>query len=200
MPVKGIRIALVNFTYGTNTKSSAEWPKINMLEKEEIHNSIQRAKDEGADLIIALPHWGVEYNLKHSRSQQDLARYMVEEGADLVVGAHPHVIQDTTHIDGVPVIYSMGNAVSNMSAKNTRLELMVKVNIVRGKDGANAKILEPELEFMWCTLPGTLTDSYATIPLKDYLGKKELWKQTYDYDNMVSTYENVLDGTGIEIR
>ena len=56
-------------------------------------------------------------------------------GIDLIVGAHPHVVQDTSHVHGVPVIYSMGNAVSNMSKENTRLELAVHSRFVNHPDG-----------------------------------------------------------------
>lgn len=196
--VMGTKIALINFTYGTNTTLSAEWPKINYTSKDEIRKAIERAKEKEAEFIIALPHWGAEYVLNHGKTQDNLANFLAEQGVDLIVGAHPHVVQDTCKIGNTHVIYSMGNAVSNMSAKYTRLELMVTVKILTAKNGEPAKMLKPELEFMWCTLPGTLTDSYATIPLKEFLGKKDLWKSDYDYDNMVSTYKQVKAQTGIE--
>ena len=58
-------------------------------------------------------------------------------------------------------------------------------------------MLEPELEFLWCTLPGTLTSSYATIAVRDYIGKRNLWKDPSDYDNMLATLSRVLGSTGI---
>lgn len=194
---KGIRIALVNFTYGTNNSSSSTFPKVNRMKKESVKALIDRAKAKGADFIIALPHWGNEYQLRHSVAQQDWAEWLVKEGVDLIVGAHPHVIQDTTHIAGTPVIYSMGNAVSNMSATNTRLELAVTARLVRHADGRK-EVLEPDLTFLWCTLPGTLTDSYCTIPVMDYIGRRDLWKSPADYDNMTSTLKRVTKETGID--
>ena len=62
----------------------------------------------------------------------------------------------------------------------------------------NVAMLPPQLEFLWCTLPGTLTDSYATIAVKDWLGKRDLWKDPSDYDNMTATYRRVKAETGIE--
>jgi len=196
--VKGIKIALINFTYGSNMGGNAVWPKIEITNRDRIHKAIRTAKEKGAEFIIALPHWGVEYELRHSKSQESLAHFLADEGVDAVIGAHPHVIQDTCKIGKTDVVYSMGNAISNMSAKNTRLELMVTVKIVPSHGQEEDKILTPELEFMWCTLPGTLTNSYATIPLKDYIDKKDLWKEVYDYENMMSTYTRVLNQTGIE--
>ncbi|MBP3270097.1 MAG: CapA family protein, partial [Bacteroidales bacterium] len=205
MAVKGIRIAFINFTYGTNLKIDSEFPKVHRTDKTEIGEAIDRAKAMGADFIIALPHWGTEYMLSHSASQEKLADWLVEQGCDAVIGAHPHVVQDTERVaalvDGrlksVPVVYSLGNIVSNMSAPNTQVGMIAKLRIVTGEDGAR-RLLRPELVMTWCTRPGTLTDSYATIPVKEFLGKRDLWKDKSDYDNMVRSYERVKAATRIE--
>jgi len=194
--VGGICLGLINFSYGTNIGSGSQWPAVRRMRKDDVALRMQQARDRGADYIIVLPHWGTEYQLKHSAKQEEWARFLVENGADVIVGSHPHVVQDTTHIDGVPVIYSLGNAVSNMSADNTRLELAVKLQIVKHADGLH-RMLEPELIWLWCTLPGRLKDNYCTIPVKKYIGKRELWKIPSDYDNMITTYQRVLKATGI---
>ncbi len=62
-----------------------------------------------SDFQIAYIHWGTEYSLIHSRSQELLAQKLVDHGADLIVGHHPHVVQDVALVDGVPVFYSLGN-------------------------------------------------------------------------------------------
>ena len=197
VPVKGIRIALVNFTYGTNSGMDGLWPKVNRMEKADISKAIARAKEKKADYIVALPHWGLEYQLNHSSSQQNMTTWLVDQGVDAIIGAHPHVVQDTCIIGKVPVVYSMGNAVSNMSITNSRLELAVTLNFLSRGDGTS-EMLEPKIEFMWCTLPGKLTSSYATIPVKDFIGRRDEWKEPSDYDNMIATYERVKKATGIE--
>lgn len=194
---RGIRIALINFTYGTNGGSAESWPKVNRMREEEIHRAFRSARDQEADFIIALPHWGNEYELNHSKSQERWAEWLVGEGADAIVGSHPHVVQDTSHIGGRPVIYSMGNAVSNMSAKNTRLELAVTLRFVRVFETGELQMLEPELDFMWCTLPGMLTTSYSTIFIKEWATRRSEWLNPSDYDNMVATLERVRKATGI---
>ena len=194
---KGFRIALVNFTYGTNMGTPSGWPKVHLEDREEIGRAFERARSLGADFIVALPHWGVEYNLKHSDKQEKLARWMAGEGADAIIGAHPHVVQDSCRIGRTPVFYSLGNAVSNMSATNTRLELMVTLRFTKDRMG-NKEMLPPQVDFLWCTLPGTLSDNYATILVKEYIGKRDLWKNPNDYDNMTSTYRRVKAATGIE--
>ena len=194
---KGLRIALVNFTYGTNSGTSYQWPAVSLMDKDEVSRQVRRARELGADIVIALPHWGTEYSLTHSKEQEQWARWLAGEGVDAVIGAHPHVVQDTTSIGAVPVIYSMGNAVSNMSAENTRLELAVTLRIAVDTH-RRASVLDPGLTFLWCTLPGKLTDGYQTVPVKEYLGKRDLWKVPSDYDNMVTTYRRVRDVTGIQ--
>ena len=84
-----------------------------------------------------------------------------------------------------------------MSAANTQVGLMAKLRVVTDYDGKKT-MLPPKLIFTWCTRPGTLTDSYATLPIRDFIGKRELWKMPADYDNMIRSYERVKAATGIE--
>ena len=194
--VKGVRVAFVNFTYGTNLKAEEGFPKVHVTDRKEIASAIRRAREAGAEFVVALPHWGIEYVLRHSQSQETLATWLVGQGCDAVVGAHPHVVQDYETIGTVPVVYSMGNAVSNMSAKNTQIGMAVRLRIVTDWRGER-KMAEPEFFFTWCSRPGTLTDSYSVVPVKEFVGKRSLWKDPSDYDNMVSSYERVKGETGI---
>ena len=194
---RGLNIALVNFTYGTNVAPETGAPDVMRMQVEQVRAAIDSARRAGADFIVALPHWGTEYRLQHDRSQERWARLLVSEGCCAVVGAHPHVVQDTTHIDGAPVIYSMGNAVSNMSAENTRLELAVTLRFVRDPVSGRKSMLEPQLDWMWCTLPGKLTPSYATILIKEWATRRSEWLIPSDFDNMMATLDRVRAATGI---
>ena len=195
---RGISIALVNFTYGTNVGPEVSSPDVLRMRKEDVAKAIGKAQEKGADFIVALPHWGNEYQLRHSPAQESWAEWLVSEGCCAVVGAHPHVVQDTTHIKGTPVIYSMGNAVSNMSAENTRLELAVTLRFIFDRNSGMKRMLEPQLDFMWCTLPGRLTHSYATIMIKEWANRRGDWLMSSDYDNMIQTLERVKSITGIQ--
>lgn len=66
---------------------------------------------EQSDVQIAVVHWGEEYQLLHSASQEVFAKHLVGEGIDAIIGHHPHVVQDIGSINGVPVFYSLGNYV-----------------------------------------------------------------------------------------
>lgn len=186
---KGIGLALLNVTYGTNLGATLHWPKTNYIgRRTEIEEALIKA--EKADVTIVLPHWGPEYQTTHSESQEKTAEWLAENGADIIIGAHPHVVQDTTSIGKVPVIYSLGNAVSNMSAANTQLELMATLRIVRHENG-DIRMLPVELTWLWCSRPGGYTNDYIVIPVEEYIGRRDEWLGGWDYDKMVSTYERI---------
>ncbi len=201
---KGIRLEIINFTYGTNCGIKEAFPKVHRIDTVEIAGAIQRAKESGADFIVALPHWGAEYVLRHSASQERLARWLAGKGCDAVIGAHPHVLQDTTtmivqngkSMRQVPVVYSLGNFISNMSAPNTQIGMMVTLRFTKDWLG-NRNMLEPLLTLTWCSRPGHLTRGYTTIPVKEYIGKRDHWRNPWDYDKMVTSYERVKRETGI---
>lgn len=198
LDASGIRIAFINFSYGTNLDpQSFDWPRLGRMDRDGVGKMIARAKAQDADYIVALPHWGEEYHLRHSKEQGEWASWLVEQGVDVIVGAHPHVVQDTTHVCGVPVIYSMGNAVSNMSKENTRLELMVTLRFVLDEWSGRKRMLEPQLRFMWCTLPGKLVTGYATLFVDEWEGRRDAWRDPSDYDEMIRTRTRVRAGTGI---
>lgn len=195
---KGMRIAFLNMTYGTNLGSDLHWPKTNyMNETAFILDALKRSED--CDLTIVLPHWGTEYELIHSKQQEKTATMLAENGADIIIGTHPHVPQDFETITPrqVPVAYSLGNAVSNMSAPNTQLGLMAEISVVRSECG-DINVLPIRFTYLWCSRPGGYSSSYSVIPVKEYIGKKGLWKGQWDYDKMISTYERVRDIIGIE--
>lgn len=209
-----IRVGIVNATYGTNSGTCGT--PVNLLsDRQRLHRAIQ-ASDSLADFTIVLPHWGEEYRLRHNPMQERTAMELAEAGADIIVGAHPHVVQDTAALfisdkektDGfatdslssendiplrhprkVPVIYSLGNALSNMSATNTQLELMARLTLVR--DPWGTRLVGTELIWLWCSRPGGFDSHYTVIPVEDYLDRRELWANPYDYDKMVSTYRRV---------
>ena len=194
---RGIRISLVNFTYGTNLGKGPGWPQVNYMRRKEVGDAISRARAGGADFIIALPHWGTEYVLRHDSTQQEWAEWLVAQGADAVIGSHPHVVQDTTHISGKPVIYSIGNVMSNMSARNTRLGMTVTLKFVSDPASGDMRMLEPELMFTWCCLPGMIGEGYSTIFVKEWAGRRDDWLTPSDFDNMTATLDRVRAATGI---
>ena len=110
----GIRIAILSYNEFMPRSFEADHnaPGVAWSEDEQVVDDIRRARQvHRADLVIPIMHWGWENELVANARQRQLARLMVAAGADAVIGGHPHVTQDIEHIQGKPVIYSVGNFV-----------------------------------------------------------------------------------------
>jgi poly-gamma-glutamate synthesis protein (capsule biosynthesis protein) len=167
---KGICLALLNCTYGTNGFSAAEPVIVNYIDKEQIREDIQKAKAQKADVIIANMHWGLEYKLIQNREQEDLAAFLAEEGVDLIIGAHPHVVQPskaTTDENGNitrVTVYSLGNLVSGMVAPNTDGGQMIKIKLKKENDKVSIQSAEYSLIYRYkAREKGKL--SYVVVPV-----------------------------------
>ena len=138
----GFRIAVLNYTYGTNGIPVPKPFMVNMLDSVNIFNDIATARATDADYIIVMPHWGIEYERHQNKAQAGYARYMYECGADMVIGGHPHVVQPITLENrneyGVAqrvTAYSLGNFVSNQRKRYTDGGIIVKCQLVRDTNG-----------------------------------------------------------------
>lgn len=114
--VKGKRVAVLGYTLFLPRSFEAleDRPGSAWGEEDYIAEGIRRAREvHKADFVVVYPHWGWENEKFASRTQQRLAQFMLDQGADAVVGGHPHVTQNTQIYDGKPIFYSLGNFVFN---------------------------------------------------------------------------------------
>lgn len=108
----GLKIALLGYDefFPRSFEADVDKPGVAWSEDEQVQFDIARARKEfHADLVIPMMHWGWEHEGLASPRQRQLARLMIDAGADAVVGSHPHVTQDIEHYQGKPIIYSLGN-------------------------------------------------------------------------------------------
>ena len=111
---KGLRIALLSYNEFMPRSFEADYnaPGIAWSEDVQVRLDIRAARNEyGADLVIPIMHWGWENEPVANERQRQLARMMIDVGANAVIGGHPHVTQDIEIYKGVPVVYSVGNFV-----------------------------------------------------------------------------------------
>ncbi len=111
---RGLRIALLGYNefMPRSFEADADAPGSAWSEDEQVVADIRAARTlHRADLVIPVMHWGWENELTANTRQRQLARLMVDAGADVVIGGHPHVTQDIDHYKGKPIIYSVGNFV-----------------------------------------------------------------------------------------
>lgn len=133
--VNGIKIAILGYSYGYNgmeaTLSQEEYDKhLSDLNEDRIQKDLMRAEKE-ADITIVMPQMGTEYALEPTAEQKTLYRKMIDWGADVVLGGHPHVVEPAETIvkdkEKKFIIYSMGNFISNQ-----RLETVDDIWTERG--------------------------------------------------------------------
>lgn len=127
------RIALLNCTYGTNGNPVSPQNHVNMIDTLEIKQDIKRCEELCSDMVIMTIHWGNEYELSASNTQKELAQFFVRNGIDLIIGAHPHVVQNMEYMDKdmkkIPIFYSLGNSISNQRKPHTDGGIMVRAEI-----------------------------------------------------------------------
>ena len=134
---KGVKIALLNYTYGTNGIVVKPPYIVNKIDTAQIARDIKKAKLASPDYIISVMHWGKEYERSENRKQQVLTRFQLDKGVDAVIGSHPHVVQPVTLEPcsltdtnlKCPVFYSMGNFVSNQRSQYKDGGIMAELHI-----------------------------------------------------------------------
>lgn len=95
--------------------------------------AVIKSAEENGRFVIIYPHWGNEYQNSHNSSQKQIATELIQSGADMIVGSHPHVVQDFEIIDGKPVIYSLGNFLFDQTFSKPTMEGLVVGFVIKDK-------------------------------------------------------------------
>ncbi|QOI98931.1 MAG: CapA family protein [Flammeovirgaceae bacterium] len=126
----GISLALLNYTYGTNGIPVTKPNVVNLIDTVIIRKDLARAGELKPDLVIVFLHWGNEYQSQPSKQQKHLAEFCFRYGANLVIGAHPHVLQHMElRNDKQLVAFSLGNFISGQRDRFRDGAAMVKIEL-----------------------------------------------------------------------
>jgi len=146
LDVGGVKVAFLAYTEWLNgLPLPTDRPyAVGLLERDQVRDDVRRARAAGAELVVAQVHWGSEYMRQPSRPQREAARMLLEEGVDVIVGSHPHVVQPIVRLTvdrgGRPfsgyVAYSLGNLVSTQIWRYSDSGLLLYVDIAKGATGA----------------------------------------------------------------
>jgi len=200
----GIKVAILNYTYGTNgiLLPSGMPYAVNYLVKDEVINDIKRAEKE-ADFTIVCPHWGAEYYRGITDYQKTWSKIFVENGVDLVLGCHPHVIEPIKYVTDkktghkMLVYYSLGNFVNSTMSDGRVGDRYVgglaKVKLKRGAKG-KVRIAKYGVKATVMHNDGTKYGS-RVYPLSKYteeLAKKNVMK-TQDYMFSLEFCKNICN-------
>jgi len=182
---KGWKIALFNYTYGINGGYYNPKMLINEIDSAKILSDLTEAKKQNYDAIIVFFHWGDEYKRNSNAWQQKIANFCFENGANAVIGSHPHVVQEMekftfTTSAGIKkdalVAYSLGNYVANYGSwRYTNGGAMVQFSMQKAPDG-QIKIQDQGYYLIW-VYRKEKTDTlktYYVLPISQFENDKML--------------------------
>ncbi|WP_329904136.1 CapA family protein [Porphyromonas pogonae] len=170
MQVKGVKFALLAYTYDTNGIPTPRGTLVNLIDTAAIRRDVSKADSLGAQYKIVQIHWGIEYEKLPNKKQKQLALYLNKLGVDAIIGSHPHVVQESDVIpspdeDGKEsyVIYSLGNCISNQNDAPSRGGMMLTLNISRDEEHF---VTRPEYQYFWVNKKDTKGKAvYRLIPV-----------------------------------
>ncbi len=156
--VKGVKIAFVAFTKGMDsgralpagsedcvnvlyTDYDSTYKKVNESGIRRILRSVQ---DEKPDVVVAMVHWGSEYNDTFSKTQKTIRDLMLAEGVDIILGTHPHYVQSMVHDAqaGTFIAYSLGDFFTDSTRSGTNYSVVLKLEITRDNRSGETKVTD----------------------------------------------------------
>lgn len=181
--VRGVKVALFSYTYGTNGIPVQEPWIVNVIDTEQILADASDARDQ-ADIVVVALHWGNEYQATPSAQQRSIARELLASSdIDLVWGHHAHVVQPVERIGDKVVVYGMGNFISGQTGRlQTQSGTIFRFDFVE-RDGSF------RLARVVCTPTWTEPLTYRVLPLPDALGDRtvDAWRLGQMHTSMLST-------------
>lgn len=183
--INGIRFGFLNYTYGTNGIAPRDGMEVALIDRARMAEEMRKTREAGAEILVVTIHWGVEYVLIQNKNQENLAQFLIDNGADLIIGGHPHVIQpmkvvrnDKENKD-VLVVYSLGNFISNMKTADTRGGALVRARVERDADGV-ARFKNADYDTFFSSKPYGDHTNFMVIPswTPQYIpaGQKAHWE------------------------
>lgn len=150
--IKNTKIAFLSYTYGFENQSSKtkdELDSANMYNSEIAKQDLEYAK-ENADYSIIIMHWGDAYATKPNKEQQNIAKFLVENGADMILGNHASAVQkmeimQNSEGKNVLVAYSLGNYISGETMDISKIELVL--NIELRKSGETGEVVLSKVDY-----------------------------------------------------
>ena len=170
--IKGYQVGFLNYTYGTNGIGIQGDVVVDYIDKELIARDISLTRKAGAEILCVAMHWGDEYQLLPNKYQKTLAKWLCDQGVDIIFGGHPHVVQPMELIDNkitgrkTALFYSLGNFISNMNTRDTRGGAISRVILKRDSIG-RAYVDDLSYELVFTVPPIKKGDTFRLYPAND---------------------------------
>ena len=210
--VNGIKIAFLSFTYGTNgiPVSSGKDFSVNIINDNLILQQIALAKEQNVDMICVSMHWGDEYSQKINAEQKRLTNLLFENGVDLIIGNHAHVVEPmekrtVTLADGTEkdcfVAYALGNFISGQVDTHTKSTIILDMKIT--KNGETGKISIDSVDYIpvYCYDRGRSAENrYELLDIRDSIAEYESGNTEKINENVYSTLKSELNNIESVVR
>lgn len=181
MEKNGITMGILAYTYGTNgIPLPQDKPYlVSLIDEKRMIEDIQKTRSAGADVVAVALHFGTEYDPNPNEEQIQLAHKLVQAGADIILGSHPHVLQPYERLtvedkhgqtrDGI-IIYSLGNFISNQQGDGKDVGVIFGVTIEKHMPEGTIELKEISAEPTWVYINGPYEKrNYSIIPLSSVL-------------------------------
>lgn len=191
--VNNIKYAFISYTIWTNGLSTPTGKEYlnNLYSEEKAKADIEAVRDK-VDFVIVAMHWGTEYSFKVDAKQEEIANYLSSLGVDLIIGAHPHVIQTVEYINNNKtfVVYSLGNFISDQNDVDNFTGLAFEVTLkkhVDVDDKVTNSVVEPKAELVYTTTTKVrgVNHNFKVVPYPN-LTDNELKNHLSYYDSYKS--------------
>ncbi len=170
-----IRIGMLNYTYGTNGLKAPKPTLVNYIDTNQMLIDIEQSKNESIDALIAVVHWGIEYQTKPNKFQKHITDFLFRNGVNIIIGGHPHVLQKVEWDQDKDqlVAYSLGNFVSNQASVNTDGGMMLEIELEK-KNGL-LKIKDAGYHLVWVNKPTRSNKKlFEVLPCASYPAKEQI--------------------------
>jgi len=181
-----IKIAILNYTYGTNG-IPATYPNIvNLLDKKTILKDIAQAEDKEPDQIIAFVHWGFQYKDLPNQEQKNWFQFFKDNGVSIVIGSHPHVVQpmEWNKEENSLVVYSLGNFISNQRTFPRDGGAVFELTLTKHQDKTSITDANYQLTWVYKQQIETYTEYYI-LPVNEFEYKAHFFHNGNDYKKMM---------------
>jgi len=195
--INGIKVAFLGYTYGLSNENEVneeEKKKANIYSEELAKKDIEYAK-QSSNYIIAIMHWGDVNSSEISEYQRNITSFLVENGVDMILGAHPSVVEPMEMIQteegkNVLVAYSLGNYMSTLKYDDANVELILNIQISKSSDSDKAVLQKVDYKPIYVLDNGTKAENRFELT--------DMKKLAQDYANgdtsriSRKTYESII--------
>lgn len=195
--INGIKVAFLGYTYGLSNENEVneeEKKKANIYSEELAKKDIEYAK-QNSNYIIAIMHWGDVNSSEISEYQRNITSFLVENGVDMILGAHPSVVEPMEMIQteegkNVLVAYSLGNYMSTLKYDDANVELILNIQISKSSDSDKAVLQKVDYKPIYVLDNGTKAENRFELT--------DMKKLAQDYANgdtsriSRKTYESII--------